>query len=190
MTVANQHEWVKLCQLKYQTESLPEGEHWEDAHYPLPDCLGGTETVKLWSRDHAVHGVLQSLDLNHPCVHGANQKSDTELILKYYPEYADMCEEVHKKQKTLGGKVQGQRNVESGHIRSVGKTYGRVAAENGQLDRIRTPESTAKGGVVAAKIQHAQRWECTETGYVTTPGPLSRWQKARGIDTKKRKRLC
>ena len=33
---------------------------------------------------------------------------------------------------------------------------------------------------------NTQLWQCTVTGYVSTPGPLSRYQKARGIDTKNR----
>jgi hypothetical protein len=36
---------------------------------------------------------------------------------------------------------------------------------------------------------HNQRWQCTETGYVTAPGSLSRYQKKRGIDTSKRIKL-
>jgi hypothetical protein len=41
-----------------------------------------------------------------------------------------------------------------------------------------------------ATKQHAQRWRCLVTGYVTTPAPLSRYQKARGIDTSLRERVA
>ena len=34
-----------------------------------------------------------------------------------------------------------------------------------------------------------QKWECLETGYVTAPGALSNYQRARGINTSKRKRV-
>lgn len=44
-------------------------------------------------------------------------------------------------------------------------------------------------GKESAKKQHAQRWMCTVTGYVTTPAPLSCYQKKRGIDTSNRIRL-
>lgn len=44
-------------------------------------------------------------------------------------------------------------------------------------------------GKESAKKQHVQRWMCTVTGYVTTPAPLSRYQKARGIDPSNRIRL-
>jgi hypothetical protein len=29
---------------------------------------------------------------------------------------------------------------------------------------------------------NTQLWQCTVTGHISTPGPLSRWQKSRGID--------
>jgi hypothetical protein len=46
-----------------------------------------------------------------------------------------------------------------------------------------------KGGEKAAKITNNQKWMCLETGYITTSGPLSIYQKNRGIDTSKRKRI-
>ena len=36
---------------------------------------------------------------------------------------------------------------------------------------------------------NSQRWECCETGYITTPGALTKYQRARGIDTSNRKRI-
>jgi hypothetical protein len=39
------------------------------------------------------------------------------------------------------------------------------------------------------KKTNSQRWQCTETGFITNSGSLSRYQKARGIDTSKRVRL-
>jgi hypothetical protein len=46
-------------------------------------------------------------------------------------------------------------------------------------------ENCARG----AKTMNSQRWQCTITGYTSTPGALARYQKARGIDTKNRIRL-
>jgi hypothetical protein len=34
-----------------------------------------------------------------------------------------------------------------------------------------------------------QKWMCLETGYISSPGPLTLYQKAKGIDTSKRKRV-
>ena len=39
------------------------------------------------------------------------------------------------------------------------------------------------------KKTNAQKWECLETGFITNSGALSRYQKARDIDTSKRKRI-
>jgi general stress protein YciG len=46
-----------------------------------------------------------------------------------------------------------------------------------------------KGGKKSIKITNAQRWQCTKTGYVSTPAGLSTYQKARGIDTSNRIRI-
>jgi hypothetical protein len=40
-----------------------------------------------------------------------------------------------------------------------------------------------------AKRTNSQKWMCLETGFVTNSGSLSRYQKARDIDTSKRVRL-
>ncbi len=40
-----------------------------------------------------------------------------------------------------------------------------------------------------AKITNSQKWMCLETGFITHPGTLSKYQKARGIDTSKRVRV-
>ena len=40
-----------------------------------------------------------------------------------------------------------------------------------------------------AKSTNSQKWKCLETGFITNPGSLSRYQRARGIDTSKRVRI-
>ena len=70
----NQHEWVLGC-LRYYAENYyepgnPEDGEWHDCHYPIPKCLGGTETIKLLKEHHAVQGVLQSDEYQHRCIFG------------------------------------------------------------------------------------------------------------------------
>lgn len=36
---------------------------------------------------------------------------------------------------------------------------------------------------------NTQLWQCTVTGHISTPGPLSRYQKTRGIDTSNRRKI-
>jgi hypothetical protein len=40
-----------------------------------------------------------------------------------------------------------------------------------------------------AKDANSQKWQCTETGHISNAGGLARYQRARGIDPKKRIRL-
>jgi hypothetical protein len=49
----------------------------------------------------------------------------------------------------------------------------------------RTPEQKSKGG----KKSTSQRWQCTQTGHISNAGALSKYQRARGIDTSNRVRL-
>jgi hypothetical protein len=49
----------------------------------------------------------------------------------------------------------------------------------------RTPEQRSE----SARKANATKFQCTETGHITNAGALSKYQKARGIDTSKRKKL-
>jgi hypothetical protein len=61
------------------------------------------------------------------------------------------------------------------------------------LNKDEMSKNGRKGGKIGGKISGKnvgnQKWECLETGYISNPGGLSRYQKARGIDTTKRKRI-
>jgi hypothetical protein len=50
-------------------------------------------------------------------------------------------------------------------------------------------EEKMKKNKKAGKSTSSQKWMCEETGYISTPGGLSSYQKKRGIDTSKRKRI-
>jgi hypothetical protein len=41
----------------------------------------------------------------------------------------------------------------------------------------------------AVKTTNSQRWMCVETGFITSSGPLTRYQQKRNIDTSKRVRI-
>jgi hypothetical protein len=44
-------------------------------------------------------------------------------------------------------------------------------------------------GKKGSKVTNSQKWRCTKTGYVSTSGPLSRYQKARGINISFREKV-
>ena len=52
-----------------------------------------------------------------------------------------------------------------------------------------TTDELSEAGKKGNKKTNAQRWECLETGFITNPGNLTKYQKARGIDTSKRKKI-
>jgi len=72
------------------------------------------------------------------------------------------------KDSAKGGKISGNENKKLG--RGI---YG--------LPKEKMSENGKKGA--------SQRWMCEETGYISNSGGLTHYQKARGIDTSKRKKI-
>lgn len=74
ISMLTQQEFVEGCLAQYEEIYLqpgnPEDGEWHECHYPKPKCLGGTETVFLLKKHHAVQGVLQSEEYQHPCIYG------------------------------------------------------------------------------------------------------------------------
>ena len=62
-----------------------------------------------------------------------------------------------KQQRIDIGKKSGNKNKETGHIQELGKK---------QIKKLNT-----------------EKWRCLITNYISTPGPLTIYQKSRGIDT-------
>jgi general stress protein YciG len=52
-----------------------------------------------------------------------------------------------------------------------------------------TKEKMTENGRKGSKVTNSQKWVCLETGYISNSGGLSRYQKAKGIDTSKRVRV-
>ena len=77
--------------------------------------------------------------------------------------------------------------------KKLGDVWGKLTYERKIGVHGRTKEQMSidgkKGGAKASKNTNSQRWMCTETGFVSTSGPLSRYQRKRGIDTSKRQRI-
>jgi|LakMenEpi03Aug12_release.lakeMendotaPanAssembly.Ray.scaffolds.fasta_scaffold217503_3 hypothetical protein len=81
----------------------------------------------------------------------------------------------------------------SNNSKISGKISGRVCFEKkigifGMSENDKK-EAERRGGIITSSKLNKQKWMCLETGYVTTPGPLTRYQKTNGIDTSKRIRL-
>ena len=77
-----------------------------------------------------------------------------------------------KKSKELGIGVHGRTKEQmSEDSRKGGKIGGKI------------------GGKLGSEITNSQKWMCEETGFVSTFGPLTIYQRNRGIDTSKRVRI-
>ena len=82
-----QEQFVAACHKYYSRNNIepgdPEFGEWHRAHYPLPRCLGGTETVWLLKQHHAIQGVIQSEELQHRCIY----RWEIDLLPRYYLPY-------------------------------------------------------------------------------------------------------
>jgi hypothetical protein len=50
-------------------------------------------------------------------------------------------------------------------------------------------ENGRKGGIKSSKRLNSEKWMCLETGMISTIGPLTRYQRVRGIDTSKKVKI-
>jgi hypothetical protein len=105
----------------------------------------------------------------------------------------------------IGGKKSSQKNKENGvgiyaltledRIRNGkigGKSGTQKCKELGVGFYAITPEqkreNAIKGGKASAKKLNSQKWECCETGYISTSAGVVSYQKGKGIDTSKNNR--
>ena len=67
----------------------------------------------------------------------------------------------------------------------VSKKAGKISYEMKVGIHSLTAEQRSETGKKVA----AQKWECLETGFITNAGNLTKYQRKRGIDTSKRRRI-
>jgi hypothetical protein len=79
----------------------------------------------------------------------------------------------------------GKRGGKIGGIKG-GKISGKENRELGRGIFAFTSEQRSETAKKAGKIQSKQKWKCSITGYVTTSGPLTQYQKKRNIDPSNR----
>jgi hypothetical protein len=100
------------------------------------------------------------------------------------------AEKIHSEKDELGrsivavkaGRAANLEKDEQGRSVNGVKSAERLNDEKDNLGR-------SINAVEGSKKQHAQRWQCTDTGHISTPCGLSSWQRARGIDTRNRVRV-
>ena len=139
---------------------------------------GGSKTKELGI---GIHGLTpEERSENAKKYSGIGGKKAYELGLGIHGRTKEQMSENGK----IGGKIAGKT--------SGPKTYEMKVGVHGRTKEQRI-EDARKGGLTGgskgAKKTNSQKWECLETGYITNAGALSTYQRARGIDTSKRKRI-
>jgi len=102
--------------------------------------------------------------------------------------------EVSREAGKIGGKNQSREDkVRGGKIgnREGKSTGGKIGGKNGSRDdKVRAGRNgNREGKSSGGKISSSQKWKCLVTGFVTNPGNLTRYQRAKGIDTNQRIRV-
>ena len=119
-----------------------------------------------------------------------NKELGTGIFARTVDQMIKDCRKGGNKAKELGIGVHGispEKRIE------IGKKSGKISAEkhkkNGTGFYGQTKEQKSEAGKIGGSNTSSQRWKCTETGFITTPGPLSIYQRTRGIDTSQRVRV-
>ena len=103
-----------------------------------------------------------------------------------------------KEEKSKNGKKSGIKNFQNKkgvHGRTAeqmtgdGIKGGNKAYEDKIGIHALTSKEKSEAGQKGGKSVSSQKWRCLETGFITNPGNLSRYQKARGIDKSLRERV-
>lgn len=170
-------------------------------HHKKPKSLGGLSTfdnlIDLTLLEHGYEHARMFLD-------GGIQfdfRNPFWKVLQFEdPNLAEAVMQEHKRRVSELGRRQGRLNAESGHMRKVqklsdcsaaGKKGGSVTLKKrvGIHDPLYLGVGGRIGGKTGSANTNSQRWQCTITGFISKPGPLTRYQKTRGIDPSNRIRL-
>jgi hypothetical protein len=82
-----------------------------------------------------------------------------------------------------------KRKESSSKVGKDNVSMGRGIFDPDYLGSEEYKETRISSGRKASKITNSQKWRCLETGFITNPGNLTQYQRARGIDTSRRERI-
>jgi len=178
-----------------------DGGKWEHAHTPMPRALGN-DTVPLLHQHHVIHDLWQSIELDER--HFMPFQAKRLLYSSnFWPEsWFELCDafdrysvsslEAARKASSVSPKMAEARK---NNAKKLGQKFGAANARKGAA-KTHAACKKQKIGIWSADVRSKagkstsiQLWECLETGKQLPPGPLSRYQNKRGIDTKLRKRI-
>ena len=162
-------------------------------HHIIPRYMGGTDEPE---------NIVEVTVTQHAMFHFCNYQlwgNEEDKIAWRGLSGLITPDEVALKAMVLGGRNGGNKSKENktgvcGRSiekmredgRKGGTTQGNRHKENKTGVCGQPLEKMRENGKKAAKVTNSQKWQCTETGYVSTAGGLSSYQKAKEIDVSKR----
>lgn len=211
----DQHEFVKKRLQFYADNSIvpgdPEEGVWNYAHYPAPKGMGDKTILLLWE-DHQIQGLLQSEEYGKCCFWVGDALSflregafveDWSFLWDLYDKWSSdrarkSVQKVHSRKNSEGKSILGVNNGKKNAARmnevlhskkdSKGRSLQGVLASE-RLHSERDSQGRSIRGLCLAENTNIQQWRCTVTGYISNPGALTNYQRAKGIDTKNRERV-
>jgi len=121
-----------------------------------------------------------------------------EIILHQYYKVAENLHFANRAYQTSTKFISSGEDVAKRNRAKIGEKnpmYGRKRPDISERNRenrgrkVKYSENGLKSIKKSINLVNSQRWMCIETGYITTSGPLTIYQRNRGIDTSKRKRI-
>jgi hypothetical protein len=163
----------------------------------LPQCLFGDWPVGQWLtlRQHAISSALQTLAFRHNCLCGFHKKYlPDELIRLVWPYYVESKQKwlssLRSKVDHRGRSIPTVRALEVIHSdkNEEGKSKHAVKAAK-ESHKVKNAEGKSQRAVEHATRVNAQKWQCLTTGFISNPGNLTRYQKAKGLSTEPANRV-
>ena len=127
-----------------------------------------------------------------------NGQKTHELGIGVHGRSLEKMSEDGRKGGILSGKISGEKHKKNKtgifgrspeKMSEDGRKGGNKHKENKTGICGLSQEELSEAGKLGGKVTCSQKWQCTITGYVSNPGSLSSYQKARNIDTSNRIRI-
>lgn len=176
--------------------------------YCLNENCGGIVSTKMCKRGAKIL-VENKLGIHsrtkEQIISDGNRGRETQKRLKL--GIYGLSAEIRKE----NGKNLGQHNIKTGHIKKLGKKYGKLCYENELgmfgISEIEKNEARSRGGKISGNKAYEnkvgihsfskeqrqniakQKWKCLVTGYISNAPGLSNYQRKRNIDTTLRIKL-
>ena len=170
-------------------------------HHKIPRCRGGTnDPENLIDLTLLEHGYIHARMFLEGGIQFDFRNPFWKVLQIEDPALAGEVLDEHRSRVKRMGDVQGPLNRDTGHMARIqqlsdcsaaGKKGGSITASKGV--GCHDPKYLGVGGKIGGKRGSAntnsQKWQCTVTGKISTPGPLTRYQRVRGVDPSNRIRI-